>query len=139
MLPQKPPQPACRYLPFQPDSGSQTSKRIDESLVGAEVPATRQNGGRLVIAVAEPGGVNDPVVMLWAAVIVVFGSASADRSEHGSAAAGDATAVIRRNEPSTAPADGAARVTDHCPLHCIVSPPAGCRGRGGEPVAAACG
>src|ERR1041385_8801523 len=42
MAPAKPPSPAERNLPFHPVSGSQTSKRISESLVGAILPATRQ-------------------------------------------------------------------------------------------------
>jgi hypothetical protein len=45
-----------------------------DSFVGAMTPATRQNGGRLVIAAPAPGGVNDPVVTVSAEVIVVFGS-----------------------------------------------------------------
>jgi hypothetical protein len=34
----------------------------------------RQNGGRLVIALLDPGGVNDPLVTASAVRIVVFGS-----------------------------------------------------------------
>src|SRR5260221_10957182 len=61
MLPKKPPQPSCSYLPFQPAPvGIHTSKLMCESLVGAETPATRQNCGRPVNAVVEPGGVKLP-------------------------------------------------------------------------------
>jgi hypothetical protein len=45
-----------------------------ELLVGAISPATRQNGGRLVIAFLDPGGVNDPLVTASAVRIVVSGS-----------------------------------------------------------------
>src|SRR5438552_18490507 len=71
MLPAQPPLPTPENRPFQFCNGSHTSKRMCESLVGAISPATRQNGGRVVIALLDPGGVNDPVVTAWAAVIVV--------------------------------------------------------------------
>ena len=74
MLPAQPPLPTPENLPFQFCSGSHTSKRMCESLVGAISPATRQNGGRLVIAFLDPGGVNDPLVTASAVRIVVFGS-----------------------------------------------------------------
>jgi hypothetical protein len=45
-----------------------------ESLVGAISPATRQNGGRLVIAFLDAGGVNDPLVTASTVRIVVLGS-----------------------------------------------------------------
>jgi hypothetical protein len=56
--------PTPANLPFQFWSGSQTSKRICDALVGAITPATRQKGGRLAIGLVEPGGVNEPVVTL---------------------------------------------------------------------------
>src|SRR5262247_3602310 len=62
ILPAQPPLPTPANLPFQFSRGNQTSKRICDSLVGAITPVIRQNGGRLVIALVQPGGVNDPVV-----------------------------------------------------------------------------
>ncbi len=63
MVPAQPPLPTPANLPFQFSSGNQTSNRICDSLVGAIVPATRQNGGRFVMGLLDPGGVNDPVVI----------------------------------------------------------------------------
>ena len=74
MVPAQPPLPTPANLPFQFCSGSQTSNRMCESLVGSIAPATRQNGGRLVIALVDPGGVNDPPVTASAVRIVVSGS-----------------------------------------------------------------
>src|ERR1700722_14489887 len=43
MVPAKPPLPICSYFPFhRPLVGIQTSNLIFESLLGLEVPATRQ-------------------------------------------------------------------------------------------------
>src|SRR6266568_7100582 len=96
MLPQKPPQPSCSYLPFQAaPSGIQTSKLMIESLVGVAVPATRQKSGRPVNAVVAPGGVNDPPVTVCAAVIVACGSTSWARSSQLVAAAAGALASKR--------------------------------------------
>src|SRR5580765_4322277 len=50
-----------------------------ESLVGLITPATRQNGGRLAMALGAPGGVNDPSVIGCARVMVVPSSAAAAR------------------------------------------------------------
>src|SRR5579862_6107289 len=80
MLPQKPPQPSCSYLPLKlPSIGIQTSSLISESLVGVAVMATRQNGGRPVKAVVVPGGVNDPPSTAWAVVTVACGSDRLER------------------------------------------------------------
>src|SRR3989442_13593331 len=62
-----------------------------ESLVGSITPATRQNGGRFVIALVDPGGVNDPLVTAWAAVIVVLGSRRSARLAHATAGTGFAS------------------------------------------------
>src|SRR5260221_10360110 len=94
MLPQKPPQPSCSYLPFQPAPvGIHTSKLMCESLVGAETPATRQNCGRPVKAVVEPGGVKLPPVTDCAAVMVACGSDSVARLSQVAAEAGMAPAT----------------------------------------------
>src|SRR4030095_7175866 len=50
-----------------------------ESLVGLITPATRQNGGRLVMALGAPAGVNDPSVIGWARGMVVPSSATPAR------------------------------------------------------------
>src|SRR5437870_368214 len=44
--PDQPPFPTDCSLPFQPDSGIQTSILISESFEGVKVAATRQYGGR---------------------------------------------------------------------------------------------
>src|SRR5262245_45226725 len=74
MTPAHPPLPTCAYLVFHLSSGSHTSKRMSDSAVGLIVPAIRQNGGRLVIALVDPGGVNEPAVIASTAVMEVFGS-----------------------------------------------------------------
>src|SRR5438034_9851630 len=53
-----------------------------DSLVGSITPATRQNGGRLAIALLEPGGVNDPPVIASTVVIRVSGSRCSARLAH---------------------------------------------------------
>jgi len=65
-----------------------------ESLVGVENPATRQKVGKPVIGVVEPGGVNDPLVIDCAVVIVVLGNVRLARSEQESAAADAAMSAI---------------------------------------------
>src|SRR5882672_4065915 len=85
MVPAHPPLPTPANLPFHFSSGSQTSKRMCDSAVGSMVPVTRQNGGRLVVALVEPGGVNDPPVIAWAAVMVVPGSGWFVRPAHADA------------------------------------------------------
>src|SRR5512134_3083901 len=97
MTPAHPPLPTPANLPFQFSSGSQTSKRICESPVGAITPATRQNGGRLPITFVEPGGVNDPVVTACAEVIVVLASFCSARLAQ---AAPDAVWADRRRTES---------------------------------------
>src|SRR5262245_40620158 len=74
MLPAQPILPTPENLPFQVCNGIHTSKRMCESLVGAISPATRQNGGRLLKAFVDPGGVKDPLVTASAVRIVVLGS-----------------------------------------------------------------
>src|SRR4051812_2109742 len=85
MTPAHPPFPTPANFPFQLSRGSQTSNRMSDSGVGLIVPATRQNGGRLFIAFVEPGGVNDPPVTVWTAVMDVFGNAPFARAVHAAA------------------------------------------------------
>src|SRR5579883_2353817 len=106
MLPQNPPQPSCSYLAFQPaPSGIQTSSLMVESLVGVDVTATRQKGGRPVRGVVEPGGVNVPPVIDWAAVIEACGKERLDRLSQVAALAGlpmantAASEIVDNNTP----------------------------------------
>src|ERR1700736_4399989 len=79
-------------LPFQPDTGSQTSTLMSESLDGFNVAATRQNAGSALKAFAIAGeaaappagvgGLNAPASIVCATVIVVFGSFSDARFSH---------------------------------------------------------
>src|SRR5260221_14148294 len=99
MLPKKPPQPSCSYLPFQPAPvGIHTSKLMCESLVGAETPATRQNCGRPVNAVVERGGVKLPPVTGCTAVMGACGSDSVARLSQVAAAAGMGPATTAASE-----------------------------------------
>src|SRR4051812_28310633 len=66
-------------------SGSQTSKAICDSGVGAMTPATRQKGGRLPMTFVDAAGVNDPVLIASAVVIFVLGSCCRARLAHDSA------------------------------------------------------
>src|SRR5215470_15325356 len=87
MLPQKPPQPSCSYLPLKlPSVGIQISMLMIESLVGFDVMATRQNAGRPVRVVVEPGGVNDPLVCSSAMVTLACGSCRLMSWAHGESA-----------------------------------------------------
>src|SRR6476646_8516079 len=90
MDPAKPPLPSPRYLPFHPESGSQTSILISESLAGLMLAATRQNAGRFLTAAAGTpgGGTNAPASTGCASVIVVSGSLSAARLSQVAAMAG---------------------------------------------------
>ena len=85
MIPAQPPLPTPANFPFQLPSGSQTSKTICDSVVGAMTPATRQKGGRLPITFVDPAGVNDPVLIASALVIVVPGSCCRARLAHDAA------------------------------------------------------
>jgi hypothetical protein len=85
MVPAQPPLPTPANFPFQLPSGSQTSKTICDSAVGAMTPATRQKGGRLPITFVDPAGVNDPVLIASALVIFVAGSCCRARLAHDSA------------------------------------------------------
>ena len=85
MIPAQPPLPTPANFPFQLPSGSQTSKTICDSGVGAMTPATRQKGGRLPITFVDPAGVNDPVLIASAAVIFVPVSCCRARLAHDSA------------------------------------------------------
>src|SRR5258708_5624906 len=99
MLPQKPPQPSCSYLPFQSAPvGIHTSKLMCESLVGAETPATRQNCGRPVNPGVERGGVKLRPVTGCTAVMVACGSDSVARLSQVAAAAGMAPATTAASE-----------------------------------------
>src|SRR5690348_11261639 len=90
MDPANPPLPSPRYFPFHPESGSQTSILISESLAGLRVAATRQNAGRpLTAAAGTPGGgPNAPASTGCASVIVASGSLSAARLSQVAAMAG---------------------------------------------------
>src|SRR5437588_574727 len=67
MNPAQPPLPTDCSLPFHPETGSQTSILISESLEGLSFAATRQNAGSLLYAETPaagdplgPGGINSP-------------------------------------------------------------------------------
>jgi hypothetical protein len=96
--------------------GIHTSKRISESGVGAITPATRQYGGRSVMAFVEPGSLNDPEVTVSAAVMVVFARCSSARPEHcaaGGVCAGTPAGKERRTRiPAAAIAHGLTRAGD---------------------------
>ena len=74
MVPAQPPLPTPANLPFHFCSGSQTSNRMCDSLVGAIVAGDAAERRQVGHRIARPGGVNDPLVIAWAVVIVVFGS-----------------------------------------------------------------
>src|ERR1017187_2932979 len=103
MVPAQPPLPTAWNFPFQPDSGSQTSIWMSESLVGFSVAATRQKAGSSLYwraaAAVTPGKLNSPAWTDRASVIVESGSASADRLSHEAATAtiGARTAAVSRN------------------------------------------
>src|SRR4029077_7039190 len=80
MNPAQPPLPTDWSLWFHPETGSQTSTLMSESLEGFNVAATRQNAGSLPYSDPPaptdsfgPGGMNSPAATLCADVIVVFG------------------------------------------------------------------
>jgi hypothetical protein len=81
-VPAHPPLPTPANLPFQFSSGIHTSNSTRDWAVGLISPATRQKGGSPVMAFVLPGGVNDPVVTAWAAVMVVSGRERAARRSH---------------------------------------------------------
>src|SRR5258708_38322278 len=102
MLPDHPPFPTARNLPFQSVAGSHTSILMSESLDGASVAATRQNGGRSAYARALPpaapapgaaGGTKPPAATNAAAVMDVLGSFSSRSRSH----AVSAPAAVRAN------------------------------------------
>src|SRR5262249_6443785 len=86
MLPAKPWLPRPWNLPFQPSSGSHTSKLI---CPGPIVPWTRQNAGSCGEATSdEQGGAtlpngDGPAPISWTDVILVSGSFKFARSAHG--------------------------------------------------------
>src|SRR5689334_16094681 len=98
------PLPTAWNLPFQPDSGNQTSILMSESLVGFSVAATRQNAGSPVKSPVSPdaSGENAPARTEPAAVIVAWGNASFASSLHepaapvGAGRAGDANASAKK-------------------------------------------
>src|SRR5215471_5870457 len=53
--PANPPTPIPSSLPFQPETGSQTSSLMSESEVGFASAMTRQNAGRLLYKRERPG------------------------------------------------------------------------------------
>jgi hypothetical protein len=104
-------------LPFQIDSGIQTSNSICESLVGVANAATRQKAGKFVIGFEEPGGVNNPLVMDCAVVIVVSSSVKLARSEQESAAANVVIDVTLTNTAK----QNSQHVEDLRPPECLLS------------------
>src|SRR5258706_4135832 len=100
MIPAVPPLPTPWNLPFQLAIGSQTSNVT----AGALTATTRQNAGRLRIAVVPSGGVNAGPGTSSADLIVVSGSRSLARFAH----APDAGAVTRGAAASPAVARSAA-------------------------------
>jgi hypothetical protein len=70
---------------------------ITESLVGVDVTAIRQNGGKPVCVAVDPGGVKLPLVTDCATVIVACGSATPARLSQVCAVA-DAPEQIAANE-----------------------------------------
>src|SRR5580658_6962053 len=96
MLPPNPPLPTPKYFPFQPDTGSQTSNSMWESLEGCITPWMRQNAGsfsRSLTAAADAGGdgLKAPTATTWAAVIVVAGIFKAAMLSHVAPNAGAVT------------------------------------------------
>src|ERR1022692_4980142 len=81
MEPAKPPLPAPWNLPFQLEAGIQTSNWISESDEGLITPATRQNAGRLDMALPL-GGVKLPAGTDSARVMDVAGRSSLLRASH---------------------------------------------------------
>ena len=86
--PANPPFPACWYLPFHVEAGSQTSRPMCESGLGVETTATRQNAGRLLNT--WPLMVNEPAGTDCASVTVACGSESEVRLVQVAARAGAA-------------------------------------------------
>src|SRR5262245_65557129 len=91
MLPAKPWLPRPWNLPFQPSSGSHTSKLI---CPGPIMPWTRQNAGSCGEATSDeqvgatlPKG-NGPDSISWTAVILVSGCSKFARYEHEVSASG---------------------------------------------------
>ena len=96
--PAEPPEPSPRKLPFHVVVGIHTSTPISEVLVGVSVAATRQNAGRLVSGVIDPGGVKLPAGTDCVVMPVVPGGSAAARLSHGVAAtAGADVSTIERN------------------------------------------
>src|SRR5579862_140411 len=109
MKPAQPPLPTDWSLPFQPETGSQTSILMSESLEGLNVAATRQNSGSLLYgdaaAACEPlgsGGVNSPADTVCAEVMVAFGCERVVKPSQEAAAAGRSlSANIGSKSPKT--------------------------------------
>src|SRR4029077_16807041 len=78
MKPFQPPLPTIWNLPFQPESGSQVSDLISESLDGLIVNSTRQKAGRSANPSAAPAGGWKAPALTTFAVIVVLGSTSSE-------------------------------------------------------------
>src|SRR6185369_5885023 len=90
IVPASPPLPTTCNLPFHPLSGNQTSNWIADVGVGLSTPFTAQKAGSLSSARERaPGGVNAPVVLGRASVIVVSVSLRpVSASQFGAAIAG---------------------------------------------------
>src|SRR5580704_5002986 len=89
MVPASPPLPTVCSLPFQPASGSQTSKLIAEEGVGVITPCTWQKAGKPAKGLAPPvrasGRMNAPAGTDLATVMVVsdiFRPDKASQSAH---------------------------------------------------------
>src|SRR3569833_2283907 len=89
MADEYPPLPTISILPFQPSSGSQSSKPTREPATAATTPCTRQKPGRSGIS-APLGGANEPAGRVSAVMIVVSATSSFDSASHDAARHGDA-------------------------------------------------
>src|SRR5690348_728180 len=109
MAPPQPPLPMASSLPFQPDSGSQNSALMSESVLGVRLAAIRQKAGSLSNGTAPPpggrkvpsGSLNAPASTDLASSMWTVGVLSVCRPSHGAAwsAAGSspAAAMIQEN------------------------------------------
>src|ERR1700722_19159789 len=114
MVPAKPPLPICSYFPFQrPFVGIQTSNLILESLLGLEVPATRQ---RSTGALVTPDTIS-PARYDRASVTFVCGSERSATLAHIDAAAersicqANEVKVAKVSTPNTNPVPPSFRVS----------------------------
>ena len=85
------------------------STPIAEVLVGASVAATRQNAGRFVSAVIDPGGVKLPAGTDCVVIPVVPRGSAAARLSHGVAAGADVGASTTARKSATGAIESVAR------------------------------